>query len=65
MEASDIKRLKDLDGYIFRSVSEASEINDRWLIEHKEERSHESLGNLSPWTCQTQQDDLKGRTLLD
>jgi len=35
-----------LDFYLFRTLNEAREINERWLTEYNNERPHESLNNL-------------------
>jgi len=37
-----------LNAYVFTRLSEVREITESWLIEYKEERPHESLGNLPP-----------------
>ena len=37
-----------LDFYLFRTLNEAREITERWLIEYNNERPHESLNNLTP-----------------
>ncbi|PWV89997.1 putative transposase [Pantoea sp. AG702] len=34
--------------YLFRTLNEAQEILERWLMEYKSERPHESLNNLTP-----------------
>ncbi|WP_181335980.1 MULTISPECIES: integrase core domain-containing protein, partial [Enterobacteriaceae] len=34
--------------YLFRTLNEAREITERWLIEYNNERPHESLNNLTP-----------------
>ncbi|MFK3581941.1 integrase core domain-containing protein, partial [Klebsiella pneumoniae] len=36
------------DFYLFRTLNEAREITERWLIEYNNERPHESLNNLTP-----------------
>lgn len=33
---------------LFRTLDEAREITERWLMEYNSERSHESLNNLTP-----------------
>jgi len=43
-----IYREEVLDLYVFKRLSEVREITDQWLAEYKEERPHESLGNLTP-----------------
>ncbi len=34
--------------YLFRTLNEAREITERWLMEYNNERPHESLNNLMP-----------------
>ncbi|MGF7841583.1 integrase core domain-containing protein, partial [Klebsiella pneumoniae] len=41
-------RTEILDFYLFRTLNEAREITERWLIEYNNERPHESLNNLTP-----------------
>lgn len=41
-------RTEILDFYLFRTLSEAREITERWLNEYNSERPHESLNNLTP-----------------
>ncbi|WP_264239297.1 transposase, partial [Pantoea ananatis] len=41
-------RTESLDFYLFRTLNQAREITDRWLMEYNSERSHESLNNLMP-----------------
>ncbi len=36
-----------LDFYLFRTLNEAREITERWLMEYNSERPHESLNNLT------------------
>ncbi|MEF3170934.1 transposase [Klebsiella quasipneumoniae subsp. quasipneumoniae] len=52
MEASDIKKMKDLEDENRRlkqmTLNEAREITERWLAEYNGERPHESLNNLTP-----------------
>ncbi|TCW50771.1 putative transposase [Phytobacter diazotrophicus] len=36
-----------LDFYLFRTLNEAREITERWLVEYNSERPHESLNNLT------------------
>lgn len=43
-----IYRTEILDFYLFRTLTEAREITDRWLAEYNSERPHESLNNLTP-----------------
>jgi putative transposase len=33
---------------MFRTLNEAREITERWLMEYNSERPHESLNNLTP-----------------
>ncbi|VUS68021.1 hypothetical protein SB6419_04070 [Klebsiella spallanzanii] len=40
-------RTEILDFYLFRTLNEAREITERWLMEYNSERSHESLNNLT------------------
>ncbi len=35
--------------YVFRTLSEVREITENWIREYKEERPHDSLGDLTPW----------------
>jgi putative transposase len=37
-----------LDMYVFQSLEEVREQTEIWLKEYNEERSHESLENLTP-----------------
>lgn len=37
-----------LDFYLFRTLNEAREITESWLMEYNHERPHESLNNLTP-----------------
>lgn len=37
-----------LDFYLFRTLNEAREITEHWLMEYNNERPHESLNNLAP-----------------
>lgn len=37
-----------LDMYLFRNITDAQAITDKWLREYNSERPHESLGNLTP-----------------
>lgn len=39
-------RTEILDFYQFRTLNEAQEIMERWLMEYNSERTHESLDNL-------------------
>lgn len=41
-------RTEILDFYLFRTLNEAREITERWLMEYNNERPHESLNNLTP-----------------
>ncbi|MCS2164480.1 IS3 family transposase [Scandinavium manionii] len=41
-------RTEILDFYLFRTLNEAREITERWLVEYNNERPHESLNNLTP-----------------
>lgn len=41
-------RTEILDFYLFRTLNEAREITERWLMEYNSERPHESLNNLAP-----------------
>lgn len=41
-------RTEILDFYLFRTLNEAREITDRWLMEYNSERPHESLNKLTP-----------------
>lgn len=41
-------RTEILDFYLFRTLNEAREITERWLMEYNSERPHESLNNLTP-----------------
>ncbi|SXF38576.1 integrase catalytic subunit [Klebsiella variicola] len=41
-------RTEILDFYLFRTLNEAREITERWLVEYNGERPHESLNNLTP-----------------
>ncbi len=41
-------RTEVLDFYLFRTLNEAREITERWLMEYNNERPHESLNNLTP-----------------
>ena len=40
-------RTETLDFYLFRTLNDAREITERWLVEHNNERPHESLNNLT------------------
>ena len=40
-------RTEILDFYLFRTLNEAREITERWLVEYNSERPHESLNNLT------------------
>ena len=40
-------RTEILDFYQFRTLNEAREITERWLVEYNSERPHESLNNLT------------------
>lgn len=40
-------RTEILDFYLFRTLNEAREITERWLMEYINERPHESLNNLT------------------
>ena len=40
-------RTEILDFYLFRTLNEAREITQRWLMEYNNERPHESLNNLT------------------
>jgi putative transposase len=37
-----------LDFYLFKSLSEIKEITKNWLLQYNEERTHESLSDLTP-----------------
>ncbi|CAI1526267.1 Uncharacterised protein [Serratia fonticola] len=37
-----------LDLYLFRTLNEAREITERWLMEYNSQRPHESVNNLTP-----------------
>ena len=37
-----------LDAYIFNSLSEARTMTEEWMIDYNTERSHDSLGKLTP-----------------
>ena len=41
-------RTEILDFYLFRTLNEAREITEGWLMEYNNERPHESLNNLTP-----------------
>ena len=41
-------RTEILDFYLFRTLNEAREITESWLMEYNSERTHESLNNLTP-----------------
>ncbi|WP_458048170.1 IS3 family transposase [Klebsiella pneumoniae] len=41
-------RTEILDFYLLRTLNEAREITERWLVEYNGERPHESLNNLTP-----------------
>lgn len=41
-------RTEILDFYLFRTLNEAREITECWLMEYNNERPHESLNNLTP-----------------
>ena len=41
-------RTEVLDFYLFRTLDEAREITEHWLMEYNSERPHESLNNLTP-----------------
>ncbi|WP_415640739.1 IS3 family transposase [Serratia surfactantfaciens] len=41
-------RTEILDFYLFRTLNEAREITEHWLMEYNSERPHESLNNLTP-----------------
>lgn len=41
-------RTEILDFYLFRTLNEARDITERWLMEYNNERPHESLNNLMP-----------------
>jgi putative transposase len=41
-------RTEILDLYLFRTLDEAREITESWLMEYNNERPHESLNNLTP-----------------
>lgn len=40
-------RTEILDFYLFRTLNEAREITESWLVEYNSERPHESLNNLT------------------
>lgn len=40
-------RTEILDFYLFRTLNEAREITEHWLMEYNSERLHESLNNLT------------------
>lgn len=40
-------RTKILDFYLFRTLNEAREITERWLMEYNSQRPHESLNILT------------------
>jgi putative transposase len=35
--------------YLFKTLNEVREITEKWIREYNEERSHDSLGDLTPW----------------
>ena len=41
-------REEALDFYLFKSLTEVKEITENWLRQYKDERLHESLGDLTP-----------------
>ncbi len=41
-------RTEILDFYLFRTLNEAREITEHWLMEYNSDRPHESLNNLTP-----------------
>ncbi len=41
-------RTEILNFYLFRTLNEAREITERWLMKYNNERPHESLNNLTP-----------------
>jgi putative transposase len=41
-------RTEILDFYLFRTLNDALEITERWLMEYNSERPHESLNNMMP-----------------
>ncbi|HBC0359489.1 TPA: IS3 family transposase, partial [Citrobacter farmeri] len=53
-------RTEVLDFYLFRTLDEAREITEHWLMEYNSERPHESLNNLTPeeYRLMAENDDL-------
>ena len=38
-----------LNIYVFKNLTEVRERTDDWIREYNEERSHDSLNNMTPW----------------
>ncbi len=38
-----------LNMHVFRALNEVRELTENWLREYNEERTHGSLGDLTPW----------------
>ncbi|WP_135796075.1 integrase core domain-containing protein [Hydrogenovibrio crunogenus] len=48
-QSNRMYRDKILNVYLFRVLNEVREITDNRVREYSEERSHDSLGHLTPW----------------
>lgn len=38
-----------LNMYVLKTLNEVRELTEVWVKEYKDERPHDSLGNLTPW----------------
>jgi len=45
--------------YVFQTLSEVRELTENWIREYNEERSHDSLEDLTPWEYWVKHEGLK------